>query len=492
MRSGLRPPGRLTVPTSLPSADEAPATHTASVGCRGCQAVPISSSTPRPRPLAAADDPTEDGGRPGVLSIGALYDEVEDGADLDFSPESPTVGARGDPELLGPVGAIGPLLPGPRRPRRAGADRRSTWPGRARPEGQVLEGLVAAHEGCPGQGRASPWPRAWSSSCGGRSTSTARRARSASSSPSSTSRRCWVGWPCSGRSSCERSRPRACSGEMPRLPVPEVPLRVGLVASPGTEGYRDFLGQLTGSGFGFHVQVAPVAVQGGDAPAAVARAIAALCRTDCDLVVVVRGGGSKADLATLRLRGGGPRHRRRAQAGLDGNRAYGRRVGGRHRGQSRLHHPDRMRASARPAGRPVVGAACRVRRPPCSSRRVPSLLAEAQARRRGRPRSAHPRRPQPTAGAPGAPARCAPSRLARLAPEGLSARQGALRTHAARLGPLAPGHVAREAERVRSWRRLLTAYDVERQLERGYTLTLTAVGRARAERRRTSPWAARS
>ena len=60
------------------------------------------------------------------------------------------------------------------------------------------------------------------------------------------------------------------------LVVPEVPLRVGLVASPGTEGYHDFLGQLTGSGFGFHVQVVPVAVQGGDAPSAVARAIAAL------------------------------------------------------------------------------------------------------------------------------------------------------------------------------------------------------------------------
>ena len=29
---------------------------------------------------------------------------------------------------------------------------------------------------------------------------------------------------------------------------------------------------------------------------------------------------------------------------------------------------------------------------------------------------------------------------------------------------------------MRSWRRLLTAYDVERQLERGYTLTLTADG----------------
>ncbi len=66
--------------------------------------------------------------------------------------------------------------------------------------------------------------------------------------------------------------------------------------------------------------------------------------------------------------------------------------------------------------------------------------------------------------------------IGRLAPEGLAARQSVLRTHAARLGPLSLGHVARETERVRSWRRLLTAYDVDRQLERGYTLTLTASG----------------
>ena len=32
---------------------------------------------PEAPPLAVADDPTEDGGRPGVLSIGALYDEVD-------------------------------------------------------------------------------------------------------------------------------------------------------------------------------------------------------------------------------------------------------------------------------------------------------------------------------------------------------------------------------------------------------------------------------
>ena len=37
------------------------------------------------------------------------------------------------------------------------------------------------------------------------------------------------------------------------LPVPDVPLHVGLIASPGTEGCQDFLGQLTGSGFGFRI-----------------------------------------------------------------------------------------------------------------------------------------------------------------------------------------------------------------------------------------------
>jgi exonuclease VII large subunit len=66
--------------------------------------------------------------------------------------------------------------------------------------------------------------------------------------------------------------------------------------------------------------------------------------------------------------------------------------------------------------------------------------------------------------------------VSRLAPVALTARQSGVRTTAARLGPLAGGHLAREAERVRSFRRLLTAYDVDRQLERGYSLTLTAAG----------------
>src|SRR5665213_136164 len=84
-----------------------------------------------------------------------------------------------------------------------------------------------------------------------------------------------------------------------RLRVPALPLRVGLVASPGTEGSNDFLGGLQGSGLAFHVTLAPVAVQGKDAPAQVAAAITDLQFGALDVIVVVRGGGSKADLAAF-------------------------------------------------------------------------------------------------------------------------------------------------------------------------------------------------
>jgi exodeoxyribonuclease VII large subunit len=258
------------------------------------------------------------------------------------------------------------------------------------------------------------------------------------------------------------------------LAVPEVPLRVGLVASPGTEGYQDFLGQLTGSGFGFHVQVAPVAVQGGDAPAAVARAIAALSRTECDLLVVVRGGGSRADLATF-----DSEIVARAIAAAPQPVWTG--IG--HTGDESVADIVANRACITPTecGHQLVlrvgqwWEQCVAGPAAVLNRRVPALLQEAQARdAAARGRLTHAARSQLRVHRERLMVRTLA--LGRLAPEGLSARQGALRNNAARMGPLALGHVAREAERVRSWRRLLTAYDVERQLERGYTLTLTAAG----------------
>jgi exodeoxyribonuclease VII large subunit len=84
-----------------------------------------------------------------------------------------------------------------------------------------------------------------------------------------------------------------------RLPVPPVPLRIGLAASPSTEGWRDFLGQLENSGMAFEVRTTRTQVQGREAPGSIASALKRLQRWDCDLVVLVRGGGSKADLAAF-------------------------------------------------------------------------------------------------------------------------------------------------------------------------------------------------
>jgi exodeoxyribonuclease VII large subunit len=78
-----------------------------------------------------------------------------------------------------------------------------------------------------------------------------------------------------------------------------VPLRIGLVASPSTEGQRDFLGQLENSGMAFDVRTTRTQVQGREAPGSIAAAVKRFQSFEPDLIVVVRGGGSKADLAAF-------------------------------------------------------------------------------------------------------------------------------------------------------------------------------------------------
>ncbi len=76
-----------------------------------------------------------------------------------------------------------------------------------------------------------------------------------------------------------------------------VALRVGLVASPGTEGFNDFTGQLLASGYSFDVRLVNTLVQGDQAPAQIVAAISALDGEGLDVIAIVRGGGSKGDLA---------------------------------------------------------------------------------------------------------------------------------------------------------------------------------------------------
>jgi exodeoxyribonuclease VII large subunit len=82
-------------------------------------------------------------------------------------------------------------------------------------------------------------------------------------------------------------------------PLPDVPLRIGLVTSAASAAYHDFLHELEASGFAFRVGVCDVRVQGANAPRRVVWALRRLARIagTLDAVVVVRGGGSRADLA---------------------------------------------------------------------------------------------------------------------------------------------------------------------------------------------------
>jgi exodeoxyribonuclease VII large subunit len=80
-------------------------------------------------------------------------------------------------------------------------------------------------------------------------------------------------------------------------PVPVVPLRIGVVTSPGTEAHHDFIGELERSGIAFVLQLEATLVQGNEAPARIASALERLADFEPDLAVVVRGGGARGDLA---------------------------------------------------------------------------------------------------------------------------------------------------------------------------------------------------
>lgn len=81
--------------------------------------------------------------------------------------------------------------------------------------------------------------------------------------------------------------------------VPAVPLRVGLVTSDDSAAYNDFIDELHGSGYGFHVVFADARVQGVDAEASLVAAFHALDERDVEVVALVRGGGARTDLVAF-------------------------------------------------------------------------------------------------------------------------------------------------------------------------------------------------
>jgi exodeoxyribonuclease VII large subunit len=80
-----------------------------------------------------------------------------------------------------------------------------------------------------------------------------------------------------------------------QLPVPLVPLRIGLVGSEGSDGVKDFLGRLQLSNFAFDIVMHHSPVQGPAATPALTQAVRALQAEQLDLLVIVRGGGGELD-----------------------------------------------------------------------------------------------------------------------------------------------------------------------------------------------------
>ncbi|MDT3679822.1 MAG: exodeoxyribonuclease VII large subunit [Burkholderiaceae bacterium] len=82
-----------------------------------------------------------------------------------------------------------------------------------------------------------------------------------------------------------------------KRPLPSFPRTVGVVTSPRAAALRDVLTTLRRRAPGVAVVVYPAPVQGADAPAALVAALrSASRRAECDVLLLVRGGGSIEDL----------------------------------------------------------------------------------------------------------------------------------------------------------------------------------------------------
>ncbi len=81
------------------------------------------------------------------------------------------------------------------------------------------------------------------------------------------------------------------------VPLPDIPLHVGLITSPGSAAEQDFRTGLEGSRWGFRINLTAAKMQGEQLQAEVVRALNKQISAGVDVVVITRGGGSRADLS---------------------------------------------------------------------------------------------------------------------------------------------------------------------------------------------------
>jgi exodeoxyribonuclease VII large subunit len=87
------------------------------------------------------------------------------------------------------------------------------------------------------------------------------------------------------------------------LPFPLVPQHIAVISSETAAGYGDFMETIQNNrhGFYFHATLFPAVMQGDEAPLSITSAMEEIYESDSDFdcVVLIRGGGSKADLESF-------------------------------------------------------------------------------------------------------------------------------------------------------------------------------------------------
>jgi len=87
-----------------------------------------------------------------------------------------------------------------------------------------------------------------------------------------------------------------CDEERKR-PLPEFPRKIGLITARGSAAEKDVISNLERRYPIGDIVVFPVLVQGDDAPISIKDAIISASKSDCDVLILARGGGSNEDLS---------------------------------------------------------------------------------------------------------------------------------------------------------------------------------------------------
>ncbi|MCP3682365.1 MAG: exodeoxyribonuclease VII large subunit, partial [bacterium] len=83
------------------------------------------------------------------------------------------------------------------------------------------------------------------------------------------------------------------------IQVPVLSQNIGLITGSGSAAYNDFINTLASSRYGFQVLFADAKVQGDETEPTILWALDVLEGRNVDLVVIIRGGGSKTELSAL-------------------------------------------------------------------------------------------------------------------------------------------------------------------------------------------------